>query len=136
MNYADSSPHDATLSHVLCVVDPNPGVCNSLTVLLEDLARIQSFDSGESFLREFSPTLQLPSLLITESCLPGISGLTLYEKLNSQDFRVPTIILATHNNVQEAVVAIRAGVHDYFEKPFNAFMVRCSVESALQNTTS
>lgn len=122
------------LSHHVSIIDPNDSIRSSLTILLDDLALIQEFISGEQFLAEITLAQWSPSLIITESSLPGISGLSLFEMLNTANRKVPTIILATHNSVEEAVSAMRAGVLDYLEKPFDAARLRNQVKILLYAT--
>jgi FixJ family two-component response regulator len=50
--------------------------------------------------------------------MPGMSGLELFEQLKRRGCAMPGIIMTGHGEVSVAVRAMKAGVHDFIEKPF------------------
>jgi two-component system response regulator FixJ len=102
---------------VICIIEPDETARNGLVGLLADTgAEIRTFASAEDLLMCID-RLQ-PLCLITESDLPGISGMELFEALCAAGHRIPTILMTMRGEVASAVSAIRAGVVDYLEKPY------------------
>jgi two-component system C4-dicarboxylate transport response regulator DctD len=58
--------------------------------------------------------------LITDIRMPGTDGMTLMRSALSGDPRLPVILLTGHGDVALAVEAMRAGAHDFLEKPYDA----------------
>ncbi|MGN6582287.1 MAG: sigma-54-dependent transcriptional regulator, partial [Rhizobiaceae bacterium] len=58
--------------------------------------------------------------LITDIRMPGTDGMTLMRSALECDPRLPVILLTGHGDVALAVEAMRAGAHDFLEKPYDA----------------
>jgi two-component system response regulator FixJ len=52
--------------------------------------------------------------------MPGMSGLDLQRELKKRDAAIPVILITGHGDIAMAVEAIRNGVFDFIEKPFDA----------------
>lgn len=50
--------------------------------------------------------------------MPGMDGLQLLERLQTDDPDLPVILLTGHGDVPMAVEAMRSGAYDFLEKPF------------------
>lgn len=99
------------------VVDADASVRENIQSLLRTLdVEVMLFESAEDFLEEFNGTQS--GCLITEACLPGISGIQLFEKLKASHVTLPVIFLATEGDVPMAVRAMKSGALDFIEKPF------------------
>jgi FixJ family two-component response regulator len=100
------------------MVDDDEAVRASVQFLLESIGlRIQSFASGEEFLRSWKPAMR--GCLLLDVRMPKMSGLELQEKLQQMDAMLPVIILTGHADVPMAVRAMRSGAFDFIEKPCN-----------------
>ncbi len=55
---------------------------------------------------------------IIDIMLPKLDGLTLIEKLRSQDVRTPVLILSARRTVDDRVKGLQTGSDDYLTKPF------------------
>jgi two-component system response regulator FixJ len=114
-----SSKFEHTDDHRICIVDPNADMVAALEMFLDGLeAQFLTFNDAESYLLEVDTGLAMPDCLIVELALPGMSGLELFETLTSRRIAPPTVVLSSDARVSVAVRAIRAGVIEYFEKPF------------------
>jgi two-component system response regulator DctR len=51
--------------------------------------------------------------------MSGMSGLELFDRLKAQGCKLPCIVLTGHGDVPMAVEALKKGVHDFIEKPFD-----------------
>jgi len=109
---------NSTDSAVVCILDDDDSVRESLAALLEPLSiRIFTYSNAQDFLDSLE-TEAAPDCLITEVDLPGLGGLQLLEQLSKLGHHVPTIFLSRDGNVRTAVHAMRVGAVDFIEKPF------------------
>jgi len=60
-----------------------------------------------------------PDVLITDVRMPGMSGLTLLERLNLQHPELPIIVITAHSDLENAVAAYKGGAFEYLPKPFD-----------------
>ena len=99
------------------IVDDDPSIRNSLRWLIESIGlAVRTCESAEELLRAYEDT---PGCLVTDLRMPGMSGLELQEALVARGNHVPVIFLTAHGEVPIAVRAVRAGAHDFVEKPFS-----------------
>lgn len=105
-------------SELILVVDDDPAVRRSLQWLLESVAyKVHAFASAAELLA--FPELRRGVCLITDLRMPGLSGLELHQTLQQRGVEVPTIVITGHGDVPAAVRALKAGVVDFIQKPFN-----------------
>jgi len=76
----------------------------------------KTFASGEEFLA--SPRPQMPSCLVLDLNLPGLSGLDLQQELSKTGVQVPIIFLTGHGDIATTVRALKAGATNFITKPF------------------
>lgn len=101
------------------IVDDDAAVRDALMFLLSSRqVTTSTFASGEEFLEFFTPDLR--GCVLTDIRMDGISGLELFARLQSAGSRLPCIVLTGHGDVPMAVEAIKNGVRDFIEKPFDA----------------
>lgn len=60
----------------------------------------------------------LPKVVITDICLPGLSGENILASISHQDPDIPVILITGHGDISMAVNALRNGAYDFIEKPF------------------
>jgi two-component system C4-dicarboxylate transport response regulator DctD len=58
--------------------------------------------------------------LISDVRMPGMDGLALLDAALKADSGLPVILLTGHGDIALAVEAMRAGAHDFLEKPYDA----------------
>jgi two-component system, LuxR family, response regulator DctR len=101
------------------VVDDEPSVRESLIFLLGSRGvRSTGFASAEEMLAAFD--LEWRGCVLSDVRMPGLSGLELFDRLAAMGSRLPFILLTGHGDVPMAVAALKKGVRDFVEKPFNA----------------
>ncbi|GAA5646688.1 sigma-54-dependent transcriptional regulator [Vibrio proteolyticus] len=61
----------------------------------------------------------LPKVVVTDICLPGLSGENLLQTVLNQDPEVPVILITGHGDISMAVSAMHNGAYDFIEKPFS-----------------
>jgi len=60
-----------------------------------------------------------PDVLITDVRMPGMSGITLLERLRTTCPNVPIIVITAHSDLDNAVAAYKGGAFEYLPKPFD-----------------
>ncbi|MBN2144601.1 MAG: response regulator [Candidatus Aureabacteria bacterium] len=57
--------------------------------------------------------------IITDLKMPGMSGLELIRKLREEKNPAKSVIISAYLNLEDVMEALRLGVHDIFQKPFD-----------------
>jgi FixJ family two-component response regulator len=78
---------------------------------------VQTFPSAQEFLA--FPRPDVPSCLVLDVQLPGLSGLDLQEELAKADVQIPIIFLTGHGDIPMTARAMKAGALEFFPKPFD-----------------
>jgi FixJ family two-component response regulator len=108
------SPQDVP---TVFIVDDDADVRESLQELLESVGlHSKSFGTAKEFLS--SPRSDVPSCLILDVRLPGISGLDLQNELKRGKVSIPIIFLTAHADVPMSVKAMKSGAVEFLTKPF------------------
>ena len=115
---------------VVHVVDDDPAMRDSLAFLL-DTAGLASrtYDSAGALLAETDGLA--PGCIVTDVRMPGMTGLEMVRRLTESGVRHPVIVMTGHADVPLAVEALRAGVSDFIEKPFDDEALLASIRTAL-----
>jgi len=71
-------------------------------------------------------------LVLADYMLPGINGVQLVRKLREQGVTAPVLIVSGEATVAVAVEAMKAGVLDFVQKPFDIDFFRARVAQALE----
>lgn len=101
------------------IVEDDQIVKSSIERLLGDLdCEIITASTGEEGLRKFSTNPA--DLVFTDLKLPGIDGLEMIGKMRQISNDLPFVVLSAYGDNDEALQAIKLGVIDYFQKPFDA----------------
>ena len=99
------------------VVDDDPSVRSSLKLLISSMGlQVESFDSAEALLRRQFPNV--PSCLVLDVRLRGLSGLDFQRELASRNCRLPIIFITGHGDIPMSVQAMKAGAIEFLTKPF------------------
>ncbi|MDQ8023096.1 MAG: response regulator transcription factor [Moraxellaceae bacterium] len=112
------SPSDTAAKQLVHIVDDDEALRDSLVWLLESTGlAVSAYASAEEFLAAWRP--DITGCLVLDVRMPGMSGLELYEKLNTMHSTLPVIFITGHGDVPMAVSALKKGAVDFIEKPFN-----------------
>jgi len=118
-------------SMTVAIVDDDPGVRDSLTVLLNASGyQTREFASAEAFLRE--PSEGNPACVIVDLRLPGIDGLALQAEMGRRGLVLPVIVVTAHGDVASARQALRNGAVDFLEKPIDNEELLNAVRNAIE----
>ena len=100
----------------ILIVDSQEGICALLSEYLRDegMSPVVAH-TGQVALEKVGT--EAPDVLIVDLKLPDMDGIQTMKAAKALDADLPAILVTGHPNVREAVAAIRAGAHDYLEKP-------------------
>jgi FixJ family two-component response regulator len=102
---------------IVWVVDDDVSVREALEGLIRSAGlRVETFASAQEFLAR--PRADLPSCLVLDVRLPGLSGLELQKRMAEANLAIPIIFITGHGNVPAAVQAMKAGALEFLTKPF------------------
>ena len=105
-------------SPTVFIVDDDPSMREALVSLLaSDGLSGRTFASAQDFLTYHRP--DVPSCLLLDVQLPGLSGLDLQQELAKADVKIPIIFITGHGDIPMSVRAIKAGALEFLTKPFN-----------------
>ena len=115
------------------VIDDDQAVRESLAFLIEaDGLQARTYESAVSFLGGYTGEEQ--GCVITDVRMPGMTGLELAIRLKDLGSRLPVIVITGHADVPLAVEAMKAGVRDFIEKPFDDETILGSIRAALASS--
>lgn len=101
---------------IVCIVDDDAAVRDSVRRLIRSVGlSVEVFGSAQEFLQWRRP--DVPSCLILDVRLPGISGLDLQRQLDAIK-QIPVIFVTAHGDVAMSVRAMKAGAVEFLMKPF------------------
>jgi RNA polymerase sigma factor (sigma-70 family) len=116
---------------IVFVVDDDPSVCRALKRLIGSLGlRVETFGSAQEFLQWQRP--DVPSCLVIDVRLPGMSGLDLQRQLASGNIHIPSIIITGHGDIPMSVRAMKAGAVEFLTKPFRDQDLLDAIQLALE----
>jgi two-component system response regulator FixJ len=115
---------------VVHLIDDDEAMRDSLAFLLdtEGLAT-RTYESAAGFLRQGGA--QASGVIVTDIRMPEMNGLELVTRLKAAGSTAPVIVITGHGDVPLAVEAMKAGVVDFLEKPFDDATMLGSIRSAL-----
>ena len=127
-----SSPM-STVAPIVFIVDDDVSVRESLELLIQNEGwRAATFASAQEFLDH--PRASLPSCLILDVSLPGLSGLELQQRVAAERTDLPIIFITGHGDIPMTVRAMKAGAVEFLTKPFSDEALLNAIRQALQRS--
>ena len=78
---------------------------------------VSDFEDAESALSKLEN--ESPEVLMTDSRMPGMSGLELAQLLHKQYEDIPVIVMTAHTDLDSALASYESGAFEYLPKPFD-----------------
>ena len=102
---------------VVFVVDDDVIVRDAMQGLFRSVGlRAVAFASADEFLR--SKLEDVPSCLVLDVRLPGLSGLDFQAELAKANIQIPIVFMTGHGDIPMTVKAMKAGAIEFLPKPF------------------
>ena len=106
-------------SELICIVDNDEWVADSLKLLLETFGfDVRLYSSGGEFLADDRG--HMAGCLVIDHHMPGMDGLDVVDHVQKEGIRVPTILISGRLDARARDRASRLGVTRIVEKPFVA----------------
>jgi RNA polymerase sigma factor (sigma-70 family) len=122
--------HASGAEPIVFVVDDDRGLREAIKLLVESVdLRVETFRTAEQFLS--SPRPDVPSCLVLDVRLPGVSGLELQRRLARSGVTIPTVFITGHGDVPMSVQAMKAGAVEFLTKPFRDQQLLDAIQQAL-----
>jgi RNA polymerase sigma factor (sigma-70 family) len=113
------------------VVDDDPLVRRAIKRLVESVGlQVENFGSAEEFLQAKRP--DVPSCLVLDIRLRGVSGLDFQQQLVEAKIYVPVIFITAHGDIPMTVRAMKAGAVEFLTKPFREQDLLDAIQIALE----
>jgi FixJ family two-component response regulator len=112
-----SSQSTREVEPVVYVIDDDAGVREGLGRLFRSVGlRAELFTSANELIqRELPP---VPSCLVLDVRLPGLSGFELRDELAKANIHIPVIFVTAYGDIPMSVRAMKGGAIDFLTKPF------------------
>ena len=102
---------------IVFVVDDDASVREGLGSLIRSAGlRVETFASAQEFLARSGA--DVPSCLVLDVRLPGLSGLDLQKRMAEVNIEIPIVFITGHGDVPTSVQAMKAGAVEFLTKPF------------------
>ena len=112
------------------VVDDDALVRGSVQGLLKSVGLCsEAFETAEEFLHAKRP--DVPSCLVLDVSLPGISGLDFQRELAAAGVQIPIVFITGHGDIPMSVKAMKSGAVEFLTKPFQDTDLLDAIRQAL-----
>jgi FixJ family two-component response regulator len=102
---------------IVFVIDDDASMRRALTNLLQSVGlKVEVFGSAPEMLHSKLP--DVPSCLVLDVRLPGVSGLDFQTELAKASIHIPIIFMTGHGDIPMSVRAMKGGAVDFLTKPF------------------
>ncbi len=116
----------------LLIVEDNQEIREFLREVLSPLYTIHEAADGRQGL-EIAEKI-LPDLIISDVMMPEMDGITLCNKIKSNEKinHIPIILLTANSSIDHRVEGLRSGADSYIPKPFNLEHLKIRIEKLLE----
>jgi len=116
---------------VVYVVDDDASVRKAVTRTLKSFGwPVVTFETASEFLDH--QRADVPSCLILDVKMPGVSGIELQEQLAAHGVDLPIVFMSGHGDIPMSVKAMKAGAVDFLPKPADEQQLLETVQQALK----
>jgi FixJ family two-component response regulator len=124
-----------TTNAIVFVVDDDVSVRESLVDLIRVSGwKVEAFGSAPEFLAH--APIDVPSCLILDVELPGLSGLDLQRQMVESEKAMPIIFITGHGDIPMSVQAMKAGAVEFLTKPFADDALLAALQHAVERSES
>ena len=116
---------------IVYVIDDDKSMRRGLTNLFESVGlRVEAFGSAPELLQRKLP--DVPSCVVLDIRLPGMSGLDFQTLLEKAAIHIPIVFVTGHGDITMSVKAMKAGAADFLTKPFRQQEMLDAVTAAIE----
>ena len=119
------------VTDLVFVIDDDESIREALKSLIRSVGlSVETFASAQEFLQSSRP--DVPSCLILDVRMPGLSGLDLQRDLAEANIHIPIIFITGHGDIPMSVRAMKAGAVEFLTKPFRDQDLLDAIQQALE----
>ena len=127
---SNSSQSTTGVEPVVYVIDDDASVREGLARLFRSVGlRAELFTSAHELMQRKLPPV--PSCLVLDVRLPGLSGFELHAELTKSNIYIPIIFITAHGDIPMSVRAMKGGAIDFLTKPFRDQDILDAVTTAI-----
>jgi len=119
------------LKSKILVVDDQVSFCRHVDAILQGEG-LEVFIANNAEQALGALTSQPFDILLTDMKMPGINGLSLFETALKIDPDISGIMMTAFGSIESAVTAIKKGMSDYLQKPFDPEILLVTVNKVLR----
>jgi len=114
----------------IIIVDDDEDIRINTSDLLSTLFdKISLHSSPESVLKDLK--INKPAVILTDLRMPNADGLEFANQVNTIDPAMPVILMTGYGDISTAVDAMKQGVYDFIEKPFDTDHLIATIKRAV-----
>ena len=117
----------------ILIIDDKPSMRKMLKTNFElegyEVVAVKSAEDALDVLKEGDI-----SLIISDLKMGGMSGIEFLKKIRIEDSNVPFILMTAYAKVNDAIEAMKLGITDFIEKPFEVDFLLYKVKQILKVT--
>lgn len=122
---------------IVFVVDDDASVLRAIKRLISSVGlSVEGFGSAQEFLAATTEIPNVPSCLVVDIRLPGISGLDFQRQLTELNIHIPIVFVTAHGDIPMTVRAMKAGAVEFLTKPFRDQDLLDAIQLALSKDRS
>jgi len=121
--------YDKNNINILLVDDEPEYVKIFQNIIKQNYPNVHIASSGESALEMIQN--EVPDIVITDICMPGMDGVTLMKKALCQYPEIIFIGITGYDDIEKAIEFLKKGGVDYLHKPIDTNIVYLSIENAI-----
>lgn len=118
------------ITYTLFIIDDEETIRDSLTMALESVYTIQTFETGKQALGVIQKNP--PDLILLDIGLPDISGLEVLKKIKELHPGIPVIMITAFEEINTVITAMKSGAYDYLVKPLHMDALEIVISNALE----
>ena len=127
--------HNGSRAGVIAIIDDDEPLREALCSVMKAAGfSSRAFASAEEFLE--SRTRRATACLILDVRLPGMSGIELQRRLNSDRSEVPIIFVTAHGDASLRESLMKAGAAGFMNKPVRSAALLKEIHAALDKSGS
>lgn len=131
MNRMPNPAMPAPQSPLIHLVDDDDGVREALSALIATVGlRVAGWSDPQAFLDGFDR--QAIGAVVLDLRMPGLSGLTVLERLRAEGADQPVILLTGHGTVELCRRAFKGGAAEFLEKPVDDDLLLDALQQAVR----
>ena len=89
------------------------------------------FEAAEQFF-DYAKGRTLAGCIVLDYRMPRMNGLEVYDLILEAEFDLPTIMVTAFGDIGTAVKALKSGMFEFLEKPFNETTLIGAIDRAMQ----